>query len=248
MIGFTNAAPFRLIAPGFPVAMLSGDPSDLTARMSAGELDACLLPTGAFERLGDRVKPLGPYGIACCGHVMSLRLFSKVPVHDLMQPERTVYVTPRTTTTRELLRELFRREFGAVPKITEDATIADASLLIGDEAMDFSRPEYRWPVARDISEWWFSQTGLGFIFAQWVVTAAASEESVAVLTEWVEENLAFAATSEGRERLREAGAAVGWSPAITELYFERLEFRLAQKHTQGLAEFHRVLKGINHGD
>ena len=248
MIGFTNAAPFRLIAPRFPVTMLSGDPSELTERMAAGELDACLLPTGAFERLGDKVKPLGPYGIACCGHVMSLRLFSKVPVRDLLQTGRTVHVTPRTTTTRHLLRELFRREFGAVPKITEDATASDASLLIGDEAMDFSRPEYRWPVAKDISEWWFSQTGLGFVFAQWVVTAVASEESVAVLTEWVEENLAFAATSEGRKRLRDAGTTSGWSAAMAELYFERLEFRLARKHTEGLAEFHRVLKGINHGD
>jgi chorismate dehydratase len=248
MIGFTNAAPFRLVPPRFSAAMLSGDPSELTARMAAGQLDACLLPTGAFERLGDRVRSLGPYGIACYGHVMSLRLFSKVPVLDLLQEGHAVYVTPRTTTTRELLQVLFRREFGRAPHITEDRSDCDACLLIGDEAMDFSQREYRWPVAKDIGEWWFSQTGLGYVFAQWVVSSTANEDAVASLQGWLEENLAFAATAEGRRGLREAGVAAGWSPAMADLYFERLEFRLTRRHTEGLAAFQRILKGTDDGD
>ena len=73
---FNNVAPYRLIPPACAVEWVSGDPSDLTSLMARGELDACLLPTGAFATLEDSVRPLGPYGIGSKGHVLSVRLFS----------------------------------------------------------------------------------------------------------------------------------------------------------------------------
>ncbi|ADV84776.1 protein of unknown function DUF178 [Terriglobus saanensis SP1PR4] len=248
MISFTNATPFRFVPPRFKAQIVFGDPSELTALMMEGKLDVCLLPTGSPIHLEEKVKPLGPYGIASYGHVMSVRLFSKVALAELLEKDRAMHLTQRSTTTRKLLQILFKKEFGATPRISSDPSESDARLLIGDEALNFARQEYRWPVNRDIGEWWMEQTGHGFVFAQWVVSPTVSDESVSDLTQWIEENLTFAATAEGRRSLREAGTAAGWNPDMAELYFERLEFRLTQVHLEGLSYFHRLLKGTDDGD
>ena len=59
-LAFTNAEPYRLIPPPFPVEWVEVDPSELTARMLDGSLDVALLPTGAFPALGDSHPPARP--------------------------------------------------------------------------------------------------------------------------------------------------------------------------------------------
>lgn len=248
MIAFTNASPFRLVPPSFAVDWVLGDPAFLSRQMMEGALDACLLPIGAMQQLHGRVVPLGPYGIACRGHVLSLRLFSRVPLAELLGPDRSVFITPRTTTTRLLVQELFEMEYQRKPRITEDFDRADARLLIGDDAMDLSREEFRWPVAKDISEWWFEQTGLGLVFAQWVVASGISQKSVDALHAWLEENVRYSETPAGRDALRSAGIKAGWSAEMAELYFDRLDFRLEEFHLQGMDMFFSRLEGVRCAD
>ena len=240
-VGFTNAEPYRLVAPSFPVEWVNVDPSELTRRIAAGALDCALLPTGALPQLGQEVGALGPYGIACRGRVLSLRLFSHLPIAQLPQPGRSIYITPRTTTTRLLLSELFAMEFGQRPRLVEHPEGADAALLIGDEAMDLNRPEFRWPVSRDMSEWWFEQTGLPFVFAQWTVLASVTPEQKALLRAWIEDNLRVAGTAAGRAACVRAGERSGWSSAMAALYFDRLEYRLSSEHLAGLERFQSLL-------
>ena len=234
---FNNVAPYRLIPPACAVEWVSGDPSDLTSLMARGELDACLLPTGAFATLEDSVRPLGPYGIGSKGHVLSVRLFSKIPVKDLLDGNRAIYVTPRSVTSRLLVSELFLMDFGMRPRIGNVPAACDARVVIGDEAMDLTRDEWRWPVSRDLGEWWFEQTSLPFIFAQWVVRRSLDAESIAALQAWLEETLTYAATEEGRARMASLAVDSGWSPAMGRLYYERIHYRLTPEHFDGLALF-----------
>ena len=240
-LAFTNAEPYRLVPPAFPVEWVHVDPSQLTRHMQAGTLDAALLPTGAFPALGSAIRPLGPYGIACRGRVLSLRLFSHVPIHHLIAPGRTIFVTPRTTTTRALLGELFQMEYGARPTFTDDLARADAALFIGNDAMDFRRPEFRWPVSRDMCEWWFEQTGLAFVFAQWVISRDVTADQQAQLQAWLEQTLTFSETLAGKQQLEAAGVRAGWSSSLANLYFDRLDFRLNEDHLAGLAKFQQML-------
>ena len=238
LASFNNVAPYRLVIPHANISFVSGDPSELTSLMARGELDACLLPTGAMPVMEPFVKPLGPYGIGCHGHVLSVRLFSRIPVHQLLDANRSIYVTPRSTTSRLLISELFLMDYGLRPRITSDRENCDARLIIGDEAMDLSREEWRWPVSRDLGEWWFEQTSLPFIFAQWVVRRSLDAEAVAALQQWIEENLAAAGTEDGRARMAELAVSSGWSPAMGRLYFERINYRFTPQHFAGLALFH----------
>ena len=239
---FTNAEPYRLIPPSFAVEWVNVDPSELTRQMRDGAIDVALLPTGAFPSLGQSIRPLGPYGIACRGRVLSLRLFSHVPIAQLIEPGHRVFVTARTTTTRALLGELFELQYGARPELTENLAAADAALFIGNDAMDFDRAEFRWPVSRDMCEWWFEQTGLSFVFAQWVVSARVSDAQITQLRAWLEENLAFSETPAGKLQLEAAGVAAGWSASLARLYFDRLDFRLDADHLVGLAKFQSLLE------
>lgn len=241
-VSFTNAEPYRLVAPQFDVTWIQENPSVLARMMASRELDACLLPTGALPELRGKVRPVGPFGIGCRGRVLSLRLFSKVRIAELVEPERTVYITPRTTTTRAMLGELFQMQYGCRPRLTVDRGDADAVLLIGDEAMDQDREEFRWPLGRDMCAWWFEQTGMSFVFAQWAVGAHVNAADEAKLRAWVEDNLAAAATAEGRRRLEAAGVRAGWSAAMARLYFDRLDYHLDAEHLRGLQHFQHLLK------
>jgi chorismate dehydratase len=238
LASFNNVAPYRLVPPACDIAFVSGDPSQLTSLMARGELDACLLPTGAMPALDGAFTPLGPYGIGCNGHVLSVRLFSRIPVQRLLDTGRSIYVTPRSTTSRLLISELFLMDYGLRPRISSDPAQCDARVIIGDEAMDLSREEWRWPVSRDLGEWWFEQTSLPFIFAQWVTRRTLNAVSVTALQQWIEQNLAAAATEDGRARMAALAVESGWSPAMGRLYFERINYRFTPQHFAGLALFH----------
>jgi len=242
LASFNNVAPYRLLPPRTPIEFISGDPSALASQMARGDLDACLLPTGAFAALEGSFTPLGPYGIGCRGHVLSVRIFSQVPVQDLLEEGRTIYVTPRSTTSRLLISELFLLEFGQRPAITADRAAADARVIIGDEAMDLSREEWRWPVARDLGQWWFQQTRLPFIFAQWVTRRTLGPDATRSLQAWIEENLAHAETEQGRTRMAELAVQSGWSPAMGRLYYERIHYRFTPEHFAGLDLFLRNVR------
>jgi chorismate dehydratase len=239
---FNNVAPYRLLPPRVPIEFTSGDPSELASLMARGELDACLLPTGAFPTLEGNIAPLGPFGIGCRGHVLSVRLFSQVPVQDLLEENRSIFITSRSTTSRLLISELFLLEYGQRPRISADRNAADARVIIGDEAMDLTREEWRWPVARDLGQWWFQQTHLPFIFAQWVTRRTLSADAVASLKSWIEENLTHAETEAGRAKMAELAVQSGWSPAMGRLYYERIHYRLTPEHFAGLDLFLRNIR------
>ena len=237
LASFNNVAPYRLVPPACDIDFVSGDPSQLTSLMARGELDACLLPTGGMPALDGTFTPLGPYGIGCNGHVLSVRIFSRIPIKRLLDTGRSIYITPRSTTSRLLVSELFLMDYGRRPQISSDPEHCDARVIIGDEAMDLSREEWRWPVSRDLGEWWFEQTSLPFIFAQWVTRRTLNAVSVTALQQWIEQNLAAAATEDGRARMAALAVESGWSPAMGRLYYERIHYRLTPEHFDGLALF-----------
>jgi chorismate dehydratase len=245
MINFRNSAPYRLAPPAIPVTFLAGTPTELARQMAFGNLDACLLPIAALH-LAEGCSPLGAFGIAAEGHVLSVLLFSKQPLAKIVEERRSVFITPTSVTTRVLFKTLCRRQFGANPRIADERGAADAAVLIGDEALDHTLPEYRWPVVQDIAQWWYESTRLPFVFARWIARDGLERKDIEALVSWLDRNIDMAATDEGRRRLREVGASAGWSSALTDLYYERLRFRLKDRDLQGLAEFQQLLKQERH--
>lgn len=142
-------------------------PSRLADDLSAGELDVALIPS--IEVLRDaEYEIVSDACVATRGPVLSVKLFSRVPVGQV----RTLALDEGSRTSATLARILLSERFGVRP-VTEllplgfstENTSADAVLLIGDRAM--KPPRERFVATWDLGEEWTQWTGLPFVFAMW---------------------------------------------------------------------------------
>lgn len=142
-------------------------PSRLADDLSAGELDVALIPS--VEVLRDaEYEIISDACVATHGPVLSVKLFSRVPVGQI----RTLALDEGSRTSATLARILLAERFGVRPETellplgfsTED-TSADSVLLIGDRAM--KPPQERFMASWDLGEEWTQWTGLPFVFAMW---------------------------------------------------------------------------------
>lgn len=142
-------------------------PSRLADDLSAGELDVALIPSIEVLRDPD-YEIVSDACVATRGAVLSVTLFSRVPVSQI----RTLALDEGSRTSATLARILLSERFGVRPATellplgfaTQD-TAADAVLLIGDRAM--KPPHERFVSVWDLGEEWAHWTGLPFVFAMW---------------------------------------------------------------------------------
>jgi chorismate dehydratase len=112
--------------------------------------------------------------VSCDGAVMSILLFSKVPIEELNG--RKVALTNTSATSQALLRILLNRKYHLSPEYFESPPElgsmlleADAALLIGDDAL---RSNYRLKdrlYVYDLGQEWKDHTGEAMVFAVWAV-------------------------------------------------------------------------------
>lgn len=235
-----SARSFLLVPPGFDARIEAGPPTWTYARMAAGGCDAALLPLARLRDLRETVEPLGAYGIACEGAVFSVLLFTKRPLAEIVGAGLPVYISEQSQTSRLLLSFLCELEFGSSFTEGHDPGEAQARLLIGNDATDLRREEYRWPGMRDLGQWWYRLTGLSFVFARWVVRRDLSAEKKTLIRGWLEENAGLASTPEGIDRLAEAALSSGLlysSKPFAKLYYARVHPRLTMRDLHGAARF-----------
>ena len=144
-------------------------PSRLADQMTAGELDAGLIPVIEFFRAGT-YSVVPDVSIASRGAVLSVTLFSRVPWNEI----RTVALDEGSRTSAALTQILLRKRHGITPQIEPlpldvpaDDLTTDAVLLIGDRAMRACLPGFAF--AYDLGQEWTNWTGLPFVYAVWAV-------------------------------------------------------------------------------
>ncbi len=142
-------------------------PSRLADDLSACELDVALIPSVEVLRDGE-YEIVSDACVATRGPVLSVKLFSRVPVAQV----RTLALDEGSRTSATLARILLAERYGVRPAtellplgFAAEETSADAVLLIGDRAM--KPPRERFVVTWDLGEEWTEWTGLPFVFAMW---------------------------------------------------------------------------------
>lgn len=240
-VPYLNARP--LVAgldqsPG--VVLTEAPPSELARQLRAGRLDAAL--ASAVELLRD--PPLGWIAgpaIASRGPVCSILLFVRGAPGAV-----ATLALDRSSLTAAALAQVCLAEFlGAEkPRVTlcdpraELASIdADAVLRIGDPALT-TAPDGR--QALDLGALWTERTGLPFVWAVWLVRAAASAAELAAIRSAV-----LAARARGlpqRDELANRFAeAQGLDPGFCRDYLHRhVRFDLGPDEHKGLAAFARL--------
>src|SRR5919201_205011 len=137
---------FRLEAE---VDEVQGVPTELNARLLAGELDLAPISSIEYARHAHRLRLLPRLCVSSAGAVESIQLVSRTPLERV----RTIAVTPESATSVVLTKVLLP-EAEHLPLGEE----AEATLLIGDAALKsaFEDPTPHY----DLGRLWLERTGL----------------------------------------------------------------------------------------
>lgn len=175
-------------------------PSRLADDLSAGDLDVALIPSVEVLRNAE-YEIISDACVATRGPVLSVKLFSRVPIAEI----RTLALDEGSRTSATLARILLAERSGVRPTTellplgfaTEDSA-ADAVLLIGDRAM--RQPSERFEATWDLGEEWTKWTGLPFVFAMWAARRdcelGSVEEALSMARDRGVENIADIARRE----------------------------------------------------
>lgn len=207
----TNNPPFRIAASTYlnsapliwsflhgskraTVDFIDAVPARCAQLLSQNEVDAALVPVIEYQRIpGGALVP-----DVCVGsqnEVLSVVLVSK---NTQLEEIRTVALDESSRTSATLLKVIFREFLGRdaewttrSPDLDEMLDRNDAALIIGDPGMTFPRTGLKvW----DMAGLWRNYTGLGFVFAMWMVRnegvdvdfAGARDEGVTRIDEIVD--------------------------------------------------------------
>jgi chorismate dehydratase len=142
-------------------------PSRLADGLAVGRFDVALVPiVEFFQDPGYTI--ISDACIGCRGPVLSVKLFSRVPMERI----RTLALDEGSRTSVALARILLLERYGLQPKLemlpigaTLDDTRADAVLLIGDRAIH--SPARPFAEVWDLGDEWCRWAELPFVFAVW---------------------------------------------------------------------------------
>jgi len=233
-ISYVNMAPvfFRLEAE---IEEIAGVPTELNARLLAGELDLAPISSIEYARNAEQLRLLPRLCVSSEGAVDSIQLVSRLPLEQV----RTVAVTPESATSAVLTRVLLP-EAELLPLEAE----ADAKLLIGDAAL---RSAFEDPTPHhDLGRLWLERTGLPMVFAVW-----AAREPVAPEVKELEDALVESvrqARAEPETLAREASERYGYPPGFLARYFEKLRYRFGPRERAGLYTFLELAHGAGELD
>lgn len=238
-VGYLNSKPLvEDLAELLPEASLKLDyPSRLADELSAGRLDAGLIPSIEAMRDPD-YEIISDACVATRGPVLSVKLYSRVHPGAI----RSLALDEGSRTSAALARLMLMERFGVDPQRQSlplghsvGNTTADAILLIGDRAMHPLHEQFH--TVWDLGEEWLNWTGLPFVFAMWVARSGSADEHVAaMLRESRDRGVARIADIARRE-----APHLGVSTEMAEDYLRyNLHFRLTSAERSGLLLFHEL--------
>lgn len=223
--GLESAADLRLMLD-VPSRLLDGLRRDL--------FDVALLPVIDYQRQpGLRVLTAG--GIGCDGATLTVRIFSRVPIHRI----ETMACDSDSHTSIALARILFAEKYGTHP-LFEDWSAgqdhpAEARLLIGDKVVCEEPPGYEHQL--DLGQAWRDMTGLPFVFAVWM---AREGIELCDLPARLEQ-----AKRQGLENIeqivRRHAEPRGWPAGVAMQYLTcYLKFDVGERQLQAIRLFHEL--------
>jgi chorismate dehydratase len=223
-ISYANMAPVFYELEGVGLEQVSGVPTELNAKLLAGEVDVAPISSIVYARNADRLRLLPRLCVSTEGAVDSIQLITRKPLDQV----RSVAITPESATSVVLTRVLL----GEVELVPLDQP-ADATMLIGDAALhsafDDPTPHY------DLGRLWQERTGLPMVYAVWACREGV-EEGLEDLERAHLRSLAVS-RAEPEALARRASAEYGWPAGFLARYFEKLRYRFGPRERQGLLRF-----------
>ena len=156
-------------------------PSQLAVHLNDGSLDIGLIPIIEYFRAniaGAGYRILPNIAIGSRGSVLSIQLFSRVPIQEIRQIALDTSSRSSVALLKILLAEKYQINPAFIPcdsSIDPTTIETDAVLLIGDAALkNLGATEH----SIDLGVVWQEMTGLPFVYACWVANKDAILEDI----------------------------------------------------------------------
>lgn len=203
-------------------------PAQLAQQLKEGSIDMALMPVAALQEI-EGAKIVADYGIAANGNVVSVALFSELPIEEI----DTVILDYQSRTSVRLTQLLFKeywkkevRFVAAGPDFIANIKGKTAGVIIGDRALA-QLPHFKYNY--DLSAAWKSFTGLPFVFAAWVSNKDLPQD---FLDEF---NAANAMGLEHLDEIAKANSIPYYS--LKTYYKDNICYQLGEAEKKGLALF-----------
>ena len=255
-ISFVNSLPVLLpIDRGYlelGATVIYGSPAELNYGYANGSLDLGAMSSSFFITKSD-LELMPGLSISSTGPVGSVLFFSKVSPHKLGGAK--VSVPSSSTTSVNLLKLLLAEQLGVTiecivdPEPDINNPQIEGALVIGDRALQVDAAWSNKYWRADLGQWWISQSGLPMVFAVWAARASWAKTNVSEFQN-IGQTL-VASTKLGLSTLfpqvvAEALTRTSLQPHRLQRYFQQqIDYRLTQKHWEGLELFKTLSK--HHG-
>lgn len=236
---------------GLFMDIISAVPSELNAKLLAGELDGGAVSTIEYLRHQDEFVPVPGACIRSDKAVASVIVMSREPLEQI--EEGAIAVSNQGATTPVLLKLLLqqkdiklRTEQTALryPKALEQYP---AALLIGDEALAAAaEAKTKRLHAWDLGIAWSDWTGMPFVYALWVVRRSIAEKNPEMLRQIARsftDSRRWGQTHE-RELIGRIQEKFPWPRQFIKDYLDNLSYDLDEKAWAGIARFAHEARGI----
>ncbi len=208
-------------------------PSMLAQQLRDGVIDMALLPVAAIPGIpGARI--VSDYGIASDGNVVSVAIFSQVPMEEITEVFLDYQSRTSVKLAEILLRHYWKKDVKltpAHPRYIEDIKGTKAGVIIGDRALRHLKD---FTLSWDLSAAWKDYTGLDFVFAAWV----ANKDIPQVFMDRFN-----AANAEGLQQIDKVIAETDhpWYDLNT-YYRKNICYRLDEQKRKGLERFLEMIQ------
>jgi chorismate dehydratase len=207
-------------------------PARCAQMLARAEVDAALVPVIEYQQLSD----VSMIADVCVGSKNAVRSVVLATRRNNLKKIERVALDESSRTSVALVKIIFREFLGfepewqvAAPDLQAMMQQADAALIIGDPAMRISRDQFR---VFDLATLWHEFTGLGFVFAMWMVRNESAgkvrrADFVAARDEGLDHLEAIAAAQTGPLRFSSA--------EITEYLRTNIVFQIDDDMRRGLS-------------
>jgi chorismate dehydratase len=231
---------------------IEGTPAELNGLLRDGELD--ISPSSSIEYLRNQemYTLIEGHSISATGPIMSILLFSTLPIEEL--DKKMILASSQSETSTALLKIILKKFYRFDNRIlisdsdlVEGLRSASAYMLIGDDALRAARsPAITEDPSHihvyDLGEIWFRNTGLPFVYALWMGRKeCCSEEAFIEFIERLD-----GAKKHAKDHFRDIASEMTKKQSMIiddpVAYWNIISYDLNEDHKEGLKLFDRLIK------
>ena len=225
----------------------SAVPSVLNAKIMSGELDITPVSSIIYALNNDKLKLLPNVSISADGSVQSILLVSQKPINDLN--DKKIILTAKSATSHCLLKIVLRESYSLncsydIRNVDMNNIISDdaeATLLIGDDALFAYHNRKESLYYYDIGAEWKTLTNLPMVYAVWVVNnnAGLNKDDLKMVHDKIVQGFKYGLAK--KDLAIESGLSkVSFTAEQISEYLNVLNWDFTDKHKEALMKFYEL--------